>query len=180
MSRSTVLFPLLWLCISESATAFKIWHSLQKSPLVLKKGFGTFERELLAAYLGVEHFRHLAEPTRMLIYIDYLPLLSAFRYISNRDIEREIHQLKTLSQLNVEFRQIKSSHNPAANICSRYNQKRKTSSCNKARTAAQLPLLQLTASLLLCRPHRYLCYTLLCLPKVSAAILYFSHCATSF
>jgi len=84
-----------------------------------EKRYSTFGRELLATYLAVKHFRHLAEATNIIIYTDHLPLLSAFRSHSDRYTEREIRQLDFLSQFNIEFRHVKGIDNPVADALSR-------------------------------------------------------------
>ncbi len=68
--------------------------------------FRTFERELLVAYLSVQHFRHHAESGSLIIFTDHKPLISAMASYSSKYTEREIRQLDFLSQCDLEFRHV--------------------------------------------------------------------------
>ncbi len=57
---------------------------------------------LLAAYLSVKHFRHNAEPGKVVVYIDHKPLIHALQSHSDKISERAFHQLDFLAQFNIK------------------------------------------------------------------------------
>ncbi len=65
--------------------------------------YTTFGRELIAAYLNVNHFRQYAEGSRLLIFTDHKPLISAMASHSLKYTEQEIRQLDFLCQFVLEF-----------------------------------------------------------------------------
>ena len=84
-----------------------------------EKRYSTFGRELLAAYLAVKHFRHLAEAGAITIFTDHLPLVSAFLSGSAKYAEREIRQLDFIAQFDLKFSHVSGSNNVVADTLSR-------------------------------------------------------------
>ena len=81
--------------------------------------YSTFGRELLAAYLGVKHFRHLLEGRTFTIYTDHKPLTHALNSKPDRHSPREIRQLDFISQYTSEIHHIAGRENTAADALSR-------------------------------------------------------------
>ena len=81
--------------------------------------YSTFSRELLAAYLGIKHFRHLLEGRHFTIYTDHKPLTYALNSKPDRHSPREIRQLDFVSQYTSDIRHISGKDNTAADALSR-------------------------------------------------------------
>ena len=81
--------------------------------------YSTFGRELLAAYLGVKHFRHILEGRTFTIYTDHKPLTYALKSKPNRHSPREIRQLDFVSQFTSDIRHVSGKDNVPADALSR-------------------------------------------------------------
>ncbi len=81
--------------------------------------YSTFGRELLAAYLSVQHFRHYAEGGRLVIFTEHKPLISAIASQSSKYTEPEIRQPDFSSQFNLEFRHVQGQSIEVADALSR-------------------------------------------------------------
>ena len=81
--------------------------------------YSTFGRELLAAYLGIKHFRHMLEGRTFTIYTDHKPLTHALRSKPDRHSPREIRHLDYISQYTTEIHHIGGKENTAADALSR-------------------------------------------------------------
>ncbi len=81
--------------------------------------YSIFGRELLAAYLSVNHFRHYAEAGKIVVYTDHKPLIHALQSHSDKYSEREFRQLDFLSQFNLEFRHVRGRDSEVADALSR-------------------------------------------------------------
>ena len=57
-----------------------------------------FDRELLAVYLAIKHFRHLLEGHTFHVLTDHKPLTYALHSHSDRHSPRQAHQLDYTSQ----------------------------------------------------------------------------------
>ncbi|GBM82791.1 hypothetical protein AVEN_139439-1 [Araneus ventricosus] len=53
------------------------FFSKKLSPTQCK--YSTYDRELLAAYSAIQHFRHLLEARVFTLYVDHKPLIFAFK-----------------------------------------------------------------------------------------------------
>ncbi len=84
-----------------------------------ERRYSTFGRELRAVYLSVKHFRHHAEAYKIVVYTDHKPLLHALQSHSDKNSEREFHQLDFLSQFNLEFRHVPGRDYEVAGASSR-------------------------------------------------------------
>lgn len=81
--------------------------------------YSTFGRELLAAYLGVKHFRHLLEGHNFVIFTDHKPLTYALRSKPDRHSPREIRHLDFISQFTSDIRHVNGKDNIPADALSR-------------------------------------------------------------
>ena len=82
--------------------------------------YSTFGRELLAAYLGIRHFRHSVEGRLFCIYTDHKPLTYSFNTTPDRYSPREIRHLDYISQFTTDIRHISGKENTVADALSRY------------------------------------------------------------
>ena len=81
--------------------------------------YSTFDRELLAAYLSVLHFRHLIEGRRVLLLTDHKPLCGAFYSLNPAKSDRQQRQLAILTEFISDIEHIKGSQNIVADCLSR-------------------------------------------------------------
>ena len=81
--------------------------------------YSTFGRELLAAYLGIRHFRHLLEGRVFTLFTDHKPLTYALNSKPDRHSPREIRQLDFISQFTSDIRHISGKDNVTADVFSR-------------------------------------------------------------
>ena len=81
--------------------------------------YSTFDRELLAVYLAIKHFRHFVEGREFHVRTDHKPLTFALGTRSDRHTPRQMRQLDFISQFTSDLRHIKGSENSAADALSR-------------------------------------------------------------
>ena len=80
--------------------------------------YSTFDRELLAIYLAIKHFRHFVEGRTFHILTDHKPLTYALGTQSDKHSPRQI-RLDYVSQFTSDIRHVKGADNPAADALSR-------------------------------------------------------------
>ena len=81
--------------------------------------YSAFDRELLAAYLAIKHFRHFVEGRTFHLLTDHKPLTYALLKQSDRLSPRQTHHLDYISQFTSDIRHVKGSQNSAADALSR-------------------------------------------------------------
>lgn len=81
--------------------------------------YSTFDRELLAVYLGIRHFRHQLEGTVFHVLTDHKPLTFAFHGNHSAYTSRQIRHLSFISEFTVDLRYIEGPANAAADALSR-------------------------------------------------------------
>lgn len=81
--------------------------------------YSTFDRELLAVYLAVRHFRHMIEGASFHIFTDHLPLVHAFTKQTDPCSNRQQRHLSTISEFNCAIRHLPGKNNPVADALSR-------------------------------------------------------------
>ena len=84
-----------------------------------EKCYSTFDRELLAVYLAIKHFRHFLEGREFHVFTDHKPLTFALNIRSNRHSPRQAKQLDYISQFTSNIQHIQGSDNPVADALSR-------------------------------------------------------------
>ena len=93
------------------------YFSRKLSPAETK--YSTFDRELLAIYLAIKHFRHFIEGRVFHVSTDHKPLTFSFATTSNRYTPRQARHLDFISQFTTDIRHVKGSNNPVADALSR-------------------------------------------------------------
>lgn len=81
--------------------------------------YSTFDRELLAVYLGIRHFSHQLEGNDFHVLTDHKPLTFAFRGNHSAYTSRQIRHLSFISEFTVDLRYIEGPVNAAADALSR-------------------------------------------------------------
>ena len=81
--------------------------------------YSTFDRELLAIYLAIKHFRHFVEGRQFHVLADHKPLTFAFASKPSQHTPRQICHLDYISQFTTDIRHIKGENNQVADTLSR-------------------------------------------------------------
>lgn len=85
-----------------------------------QKRYSAYDRELLAIYTAVKHFRHLLEG-RQIILTDHKPLTHAFQQKLDKASPRQARQLDLIGQFTTDLRHISEERNIVADALSRIN-----------------------------------------------------------
>ncbi len=81
--------------------------------------YRTFDRELLASYLAVKHFRYFVEGREFHILTDHKPLVYAIHTLSSKHSPRQARQLDFIAQFTSDIRHVKGNDNVPADALSR-------------------------------------------------------------
>lgn len=81
--------------------------------------YSTFDRELLAAFLAVRHFRFYLEGREFVLFTDHKPLVAAFSRVSPPWTARQQRQLAYLAEFGVQFSHMPGADNVVADALSR-------------------------------------------------------------
>lgn len=81
--------------------------------------YSAYDRELLAAYASIRHFRHMLEAREFVIYTDHKPLTYAFRQKNDKCSPRQVRHLDFISQFSTNIQHIPGSENIPADVMSR-------------------------------------------------------------
>ncbi|GFW85424.1 transposon Tf2-11 polyprotein [Trichonephila clavipes] len=84
-----------------------------------EKSYSAYDRELLAIYSAIRHFRYMLEARDFTVFTDHKPLTYAFRQKSDKCSPRQIRQLDFISQFTTNIVHIPGSANIAADVLSR-------------------------------------------------------------
>ena len=84
-----------------------------------EKRYSAFDRELLAVYLGVRHFRHYLEGRDFPIFTDHRPLTFAMGKSSEPWSHRQARHLEYISQYSTDIRHVSGVDNTVADALSR-------------------------------------------------------------
>ena len=84
-----------------------------------ERKYSAFDRELLALYLAVRHFRYFLESRIFTAFTDHKPLVSAIAKISDPWSGRQQRPLAYISEFTTEIRHIAGKDNSAADALSR-------------------------------------------------------------
>ena len=91
---------------------------LKKLSLTDKK-YGAYDRELLAIYLAVKYFRHMAEARKFTIFTDHKSITFAFRQKPDKCTPRQLFYLDFIGQFTTDIRHISGKDNVVADALSR-------------------------------------------------------------
>ena len=84
-----------------------------------QRAYSTYDRELLAAYLSVLHFKHLIEGRAVTLFTDHKPLQSAFKSPKPAKSDRQQRQLSVMAEYILDVQYIKGEDNCVADCLSR-------------------------------------------------------------
>ena len=84
-----------------------------------QQSYSAFDRELLAAYLSVIHFKHEIEGRYVVLLSDHKPLCNAFHSLKESKSDRQQRHLALLTEYLADAIHIKGSQNVVADCLSR-------------------------------------------------------------
>ena len=84
-----------------------------------KRKYSIFDRELLATFLAVKHFKYYLHNPHFHILIDHKPLIYAINSINTQHSPRQARRLDYISQFTTDIRHIQGSQNLVADALSR-------------------------------------------------------------
>ena len=85
-----------------------------------ERKYSAFDRELLASYSAIKHFRHFLEGRSFTLYTDHKPLTSALRSQTDRS-PRQTRHLSFIAEFTSNIQHIKGKFNVVADALSRIN-----------------------------------------------------------
>lgn len=81
--------------------------------------YSAYDRELLAIYEGIKHYRYMIEGRNFTIHTDHKPLIYAFEHRDRQCSPRQYNQLDFISQFSTEIKHISGKDNITADALSR-------------------------------------------------------------
>ncbi|KAL0832341.1 hypothetical protein ABMA28_001774 [Loxostege sticticalis] len=81
--------------------------------------YSPYDRELLAIYEAVKHFRHMLEARHFIVYTDHKPISFAFHERKKNCSPRQYRHLDFISQFTTDIRHISGKDNVVADTLSR-------------------------------------------------------------
>lgn len=102
-----------------------------------QRKYGTYDRELLAIYLAIKHFRYMLEGRDFTIYTDHEPLTHAFKQKPDKAAPRQLRQLDYIGQFSTDIRYLPGPENVVADAYSRIEALEQDSSDLSAEQLAQ-------------------------------------------
>ena len=84
-----------------------------------ERKYSAFDRELLALYLGIRHFRYFLEGRQFTAFTDHKPLTFSMSKTSEPWSSRQQRQLSYISEFTTDIRHVKGKDNPVADTLSR-------------------------------------------------------------
>ncbi|UYV63103.1 transposition, partial [Cordylochernes scorpioides] len=136
LANATLLhhpFPEAPLCLTVDASDFAVGAALHQQvgnnfqPIVFfsrkldaaQRKYSAYDRELLAVYLAIKHFRHLLEGRQFPVYTDHKPLTYAFQQNLDKASPRQCRHLDLIGQFTTDIRHIAGCENIPADFLSR-------------------------------------------------------------
>ena len=98
------------------------WRPLaffSKKMSTAQQKYSAYDRELLAIYEAVKHFRHMLEARHFMIFTDHKPLTYAFTQRRDKCSPRQFNHLDFISQFTTDIRHISGQDNVVADALSR-------------------------------------------------------------
>lgn len=104
--------------VSVGSTLFQIRKDKVKEPLgffsakltATQQKYSVYDRELLAIYSSIKHFRHLIEGRNPTIFTDHKPITFAFNQKPEKATPRQFRYLDYIGQYTTDIRYIHSLH----------------------------------------------------------------------
>ena len=97
------------------------WHPLaffSRKLNTAQQKYSAYDRELLAIYEAIKHFRYILEARHFVIFTDHKPLIFAFHQKKDKCSPRQFNQLEFISQFTTDIRHISGKDNIVADVLS--------------------------------------------------------------
>lgn len=95
---------------------------LTKNMNPAQKKYSPYDRELLAIYESIKHFRHMLEGRHFSVFTDHRPLTHAFDQPSEKCSPRQFRHLDLIGQFTMDIRHIAGKDNVVADALSRISE----------------------------------------------------------
>ena len=82
-----------------------------------EKKYSTFDRELLAVFLAIKHFRHVLEGRRFTVFTDHKPLCGAMTSLADRS-PRQTRHLSFIAEFTANICHVSGTSNVVADALS--------------------------------------------------------------
>ena len=92
------------------------YFSRKLSPM--EQRYSTFDRELLAVYCAIRHFRHFLEAREFYVLTDHKPLTHSLKSKPDRHSPWQVRHLDFISQFTSDIRHVTGQDNPVADALS--------------------------------------------------------------
>ncbi|UYV72011.1 hypothetical protein LAZ67_9001548, partial [Cordylochernes scorpioides] len=126
-------FPEAPLCLTVDGSDFAVGAALHQQvgnnfqPIAFfsrkldaaQRKYSAYDRELLAVYLAIKHFRHFLEGRQFPVYTDHKPLTYAFQQNLDKASPRQCRHLDFIGQFTTDIRHIAGCENVPADFLSR-------------------------------------------------------------
>lgn len=99
--------------------------------------YSAYDRELLAIYSAIKHFRHMVEGRTFIIFTDQKPLIYAFQQKADKCSPRQFRYLDFIGQFSTDIRHITGAQNIVADSLSRIDEINTTINFENLATAQQ-------------------------------------------
>ncbi|KMQ94111.1 gag-pol polyprotein [Lasius niger] len=83
-----------------------------------QRKYSPYDRELLAIYTAIKHYRHLLEGRKFTVYTNHKPLTFAFDQDTSRSSPRQARYLEYIGQFTTDIQYIKGKNNIIADTLS--------------------------------------------------------------
>ena len=129
--------PTLAWALFYNSTTTTAWEPLAFWSCTLnpaQRSYSAYDKELLAAYSAVRHFKDLLEGRSFTLYTDHKPLMFMFTKRHQTATPRQIRQINFLSEFNLVVQHLPGSTNIPADTLSRIG-------CSPITCAAEINIL---------------------------------------
>jgi cleavage and polyadenylation specificity factor subunit 1 len=92
---------------------------LSKKLTTAQKKYSPYDRELLAIYSAVKHFRHLLEEREFTVFTDHKPLTYALQKDPSQSSPRQARHLEYIAQFTTDIRYVFGTENTVVDTLSR-------------------------------------------------------------
>jgi RNase H-like domain found in reverse transcriptase len=101
----------------RSGGAWRPLGFLSRKLSTAESHYSTFDRELLAVYSSLLHFRHLLKGRQFTVFTDHKPLVGALTRVSEPKSDRQRQQLSAILELTADIWHIAGPTNVVADTC---------------------------------------------------------------